>query len=713
MLTDQFIGRQIDDFTIQERVGRGGMATVYRAYQASANRQVALKIITLGGETSQLDEFQRRFEQEAKLVAALEHSHIVPVIKYGIVPGEFAYLAMRLLRGGSLSNLLALGPLALDRTVDIFAQIGGALAYAHSRGVIHRDLKPSNILLGDSGEPYLTDFGLAKLVEQSLDLTKSGHIVGTPTYMSPEQLRGDVIDPRSDIYSMSIVLYHMLTGRPPFEASETNVVSVIYQHLEKAPPPPRSLNPALTEAIEAVVMRGLLKDPNDRFQSIGDMVDDLNRAAGRRTSTMTSPAVRLSRSTRTAAEAPAAHISTASYNKPVTPIPSPVPDAAPQAASRNAGSPTSQVSTAPTSVTVTPPTSVSPTIIILTALGLIAVIVLIIGLLSLNNDSPGPGAPSAFTVLEEEVGPANLAVPSADEIALARSVVGENGFIAYLACVRTSEYHSAQAREMGDFAAQYGIAYRVYDGENDPYRQLTQIDQARTDGARALIVCPLDIALLSETLSAVQTAHFPLVIMSSGVENYGGVMMGGDDYQMGLTAGRAAGQVAPPVLGDELRAIVLEYPDLPVIIERARGLIDGLHEIVPEAEIVAELYGGTRDNAYASVTQALADGLSFNLILSINDAGAYGAIDALQEAGIGPEDVVISSVDAEALARQHIRDQYYFRASVVIDRVGFSRTAVNAAVRLLAGATLPETLMVPPGPALTRDMLNAEITPEA
>lgn len=716
MLTDQFIGRQIDDFTIQERVGRGGMATVYRAYQASANRQVALKIITLGGETSQLDEFQRRFEQEAKLVAALEHSHIVPVIKYGIVPGEFAYLAMRLLRGGSLSNLLALGPLALDRTVDIFAQIGGALAYAHSRGVIHRDLKPSNILLGDSGEPYLTDFGLAKLVEQSLDLTKSGHIVGTPTYMSPEQLRGDVIDPRSDIYSMSIVLYHMLTGRPPFEASETNVVSVIYQHLEKAPPSPRSLNPALTEAIEAVVMRGLLKDPNDRFQSIGDMVDDLNRAAGRRTSTMTAPAVRLSRSSRASAdasaEAPAEHISTASYNKPVTPVPSPLPNAAPQSASRATGSPSSQISTAPTSLTVAQSSSNNRTILILAALGLIAVIVLIIGLLSLNNDTPGPVAPSVFTVLENEVGPANLAVPSADEIAAARSIVGNNGFIAYLACVRTSEYHSAQAREMGDFAAQYGIAYRVYDGENDPYRQLTQIDQARTDGASALIVCPLDISLLSETLSAVQTAHIPLVIMSSGVENYGGVMMGGDDYQMGLTAGRAAGQVAPPVVGDDLRAVVLEFPDLPVIIERARGLVDGLHEIVPEAEIVAELYGGTRENAYASVTQALADGLSFNLILSINDAGAYGAIDALQEAGIGPEEVVISSVDAEALARQHIRDQYYFRASVVIDRVGFSRTAVNAAVRLLAGATLPETLMVPPGPALTRDILSAEITPE-
>ncbi|MCS7072786.1 MAG: protein kinase, partial [Anaerolinea sp.] len=629
MLTDQLIGRQIDDFTIQERIGRGGMATVYRAYQASANRQVALKIISLAGEHAQIDEFQRRFDQEARLVSSLEHSHIVPIIKYGLAPGEFAYLAMRLLRGGSLSNLLLHGPLTLDRTVDIFSQIGGALAYAHSRGVIHRDLKPSNILLGDAGEPYLTDFGLAKMLAQSLELTKSDHIVGTPAYMSPEQLRGDVLDVRSDIYSMSVVLYHMLTGRPPFEATESNVVSVIYQHLEKPPPSLRSLNPAIPETVENVVLRGLQKDPADRYPSIAEMVDDLNRAAGRRTSTSTAPPVRLARSQTARNDAPAEPTSTASYTPPVPPVPPPERRAAP------AVDETGIQADVPARTIAIPskkPERVRPPLIILLAFGVAGILIVLLLLFSLIEDGR-PAPPRVFVVLEGETGPADLAVPTADEIAAARAAVGSSGFIAYLACLRTSEYHAAQAREMGDFAAEYGLPYRVYDAENDPYRQLTQIDQARTDGASALILCPLDLNLLSEPLSAVEAVHLPLVILSSGVENYGGVLLGGDDYQMGLTAGRAAGTIAPSVVGADLRAVVLGFPDLAVLVERARGLVDGLREVAPDAAIAAELLGGTRENGYRSIRQALADGLTFNVILSINDAGAYGAAEALREAG--------------------------------------------------------------------------------
>jgi ABC-type sugar transport system substrate-binding protein len=506
-----------------------------------------------------------------------------------------------------------------------------------------------------------------------------------------------VIDARSDIYSISIVLYQMLTGRLPFEATESNVVSVIYQHLEKAPPPPRSFNPALPEAVEEVVLRGLQKDPVNRYPSIEAMVDDLNRAAGRRTSTTTAPPVRLARS-QPGQSTPAEQATTASYLPPVPPVPPPDKQAPPAPDPASAGANRTP-----------PPTAISAAgrlrvpLILLIAFGLAGILIALVVLFSLSQ-SRRP-APPSFVVLEEETGSAELAVPRADEIAAARSAVGSGGFIAYLACVRTTEYHAAQAREMGDLAAEYGIVYRVYDADNDPYRQLTQIEQARADGASALILCPLDIHLLNEPLSAVEAAHVPLVILSSGIENYGGVLLGGDDYQMGLTAGRAAGQIAPSAVGPDLRAVVLGFPELAVLVERARGLVDGLLEVVPTAEIVAERSGGTRENGYQSIQQALADGLTFNVILSINDAGAYGAVEALREAGIGPEAVVISSVDAETLARQYIRDGYYFRASVIIDRLAFSRAAINAAVRLLAGATLPETLLVPPGPALTRAQL--------
>ena len=293
MHTDQLMGKQVNAFTVQERIGKGGMASVYRAHQPSVNRSVALKIITLDPNLGERDEFRSRFALEAQMIAALEHIHILPIYDYGIVNNEIAYIAMRLLRGGTLADLLQHGPLEIDRAADIFTQIARGLNYAHSKGVIHRDLKPSNILFDDSGNAYLTDFGLAKMVENSLHLTKSGNIVGTPAYMSPEQLRGDAIDYRADIYSMGCILYHMLVGHPPFEASELNVVSVIYQHLEKAPPPPSTLNPNVPPAVEQVVLTALQKDPNDRFAHADAMADALNEALGRKLSTVSFPAVQI------------------------------------------------------------------------------------------------------------------------------------------------------------------------------------------------------------------------------------------------------------------------------------------------------------------------------------------------------------------------------------------------------------------------------------
>ena len=290
MHTDQLMGKQVNAFTVQERIGKGGMASVYRAHQPSVDRSVALKIITLDPNLGERDEFRARFELEARMIAALEHIHVLPIYDYGIVNNEIAYIAMRLLRGGTLADLLTMARLRLDRAADIFTQIARGLNYAHSKGVIHRDLKPSNILFDDSGNAYLTDFGLAKMVENSLHLTKSGNIVGTPAYMSPEQLRGDAIDYRADIYSMGCILYHMLVGHPPFEASESNVVSVIYQHLEKAPLPPSTLNPDVPPEVEQVVLTALQKDPNDRFAHADAMADALNEALGRKLSTVSFPA---------------------------------------------------------------------------------------------------------------------------------------------------------------------------------------------------------------------------------------------------------------------------------------------------------------------------------------------------------------------------------------------------------------------------------------
>lgn len=659
MQTDALIGRTVDDFLIEERIGRGGMASVYRAHQPSIRRSIALKVITLDSSLGEDNEFRLRFEQEAKLIASLEHIHILPVYDYGIVNNELAYLAMRLLRGGSLADLLRNGPLHPDRTADIFTQIARGLAYAHSKGVIHRDLKPSNILLDDAGNAYLTDFGLAKLTENALELTKTGNIVGTPVYMSPEQLRGDAVDQRSDIYSLGVILYHMLVGRPPFDASDSNVVSVIYQHLEKSPVPPNEANPDVSPAVALVAMTALHKDSHSRYQNAVEMADDLNAALGRSVS------------------------STGSHS----------------------AIPVESGSTLHT-MAVPPPRQRTPTSRRGWRRGLITAVLLLIalagvaaGIAHLQSLAPERLQP---TILAGTTGTAAEAVPSTEEQERARAYLGATGFIAYIACNQSSEYHATQAREMADQAERYGTAFRVYDSDSDAYRQVTLLERARTDGASALIVCPLDTRLLDNALQAAQAAGMPLVFMHSDMSSYGGVLLAGDDYLMGLEAGRAGGRLVASTLSGEANVIVLDYPDLPGLVRRADGLEAGIREIVPEAHLIGRFLGATRENGYQSIHSLIEDGVDFNVILSINDAGSYGAIQALEEAGISPADVLISSVDAEALAQEYIADDYFIRASVEVGREQFSSASIDATVRLLAGGTLPEIFLMSPGRVVTR-----------
>lgn len=674
MQVENLAGKQIDDFVVQERIGRGGMSVVYRAFQPSVNRQVALKIITLNTDANDpQDNFGRRFAQEAELVAALEHIHILPIYDYGIVNNEIAYIAMRLLRGGSLSTLMKDGPLSLDRTAELFTQVARGIAYAHSKNIIHRDIKPSNILLDDTGNAYVTDFGLAKLIGDSMDITRSGKIVGTPAYMSPEQLRGDSIDHRSDIYSLGVVLYYMLAGRAPFDASDTNLISVIYQHLEKTPPPPSDFNDEIPREVEAVVMRALLKDPSDRFDSASEMADALNYALGRTTSTGSYPALR-----------------------PITRIPISTQD----------------VPEAP----LAPRRALMPVIAAVVVLVALVAVGLIVGQ-GFGQPAPTPTPPPTATigpptVLTGTEGIAADAVPSPEEIERAQARIGD-GFLAYIACNLTSEYHATQAREMGDFAAAYGLQYRVYDSDTDKARQIPLIERARADGARLLFICPLDVDLIHGTLTSAQQAGIPMVMLDSDMNTYGGIKLAGDDYLMGRSAGEAAGQIIRDEMGGEANVIILDYPDLPAIVERANGIEDGIKAIAPDANIIGRYRGATPDFALESVSQLLEDGVEFNVIASINDAGSFGAIRALEAAGIGADEVVITSVDAEALAREYILEGYYIRGSVDVGREQFSHAAVDAAVKLLAGSTLPEVISVPPGQVITRETLLAEATAEA
>ncbi|MFN0110712.1 MAG: protein kinase domain-containing protein [Blastocatellia bacterium] len=277
-------GTQIGHWIVEDKLGEGGMGEVWLARHSQISRKVAIKVMSQPLLADQ--KLQERFVQEASAQARLQHPHIVPVSDFFSANG-IHYLVMPYIEGQSVEEKLDSlsagnsGPMPLKDALKVAADVLPALDYAHQQLVIHRDVKPSNILLDRSGHAYLVDFGIALMIGQERK-TKTGTAVGTSGYMSPDQIRSPKqIDHRTDVYSFGCVLYEMLTGKPPFEAGaeegDTDFV-VKYHHLHTAPKPPRELNPQIPEKIEAVVMKALAKDPDNRFVSCGAFARTLAEA---------------------------------------------------------------------------------------------------------------------------------------------------------------------------------------------------------------------------------------------------------------------------------------------------------------------------------------------------------------------------------------------------------------------------------------------------
>lgn len=263
------------DYELLGEIAKGGMGIVYKARQTKLNRIVALKVIRSGEFAD--DEQVRRFHSEAEAAAKLDHPGIVPVFEVGEVNNQH-FFSMAIVEGQSLhSKVNDIGPLVPRQAAKLTRTVAEAVQFAHNKGIVHRDIKPHNILLDENGQPRVTDFGLAKDIHGGSDLTATGQVMGTPSYMSPEQAAGYVeqIGPKSDVYSLGATLYFLLTGRPPFQAAST--IETVRQVIDNEPVPPRRLNSEISPNLETICVKCLRKEPSKRYANAAELADDLER----------------------------------------------------------------------------------------------------------------------------------------------------------------------------------------------------------------------------------------------------------------------------------------------------------------------------------------------------------------------------------------------------------------------------------------------------
>src|SRR5881275_2754684 len=265
---------ELGDYELLEEIGRGGQGVVFRARQKSLNRTVALKVISLGQWASKAH--LKRFRLEAEAAAHLEHPGIVPIHEVGERDGQ-CYFSMKFVEGGQLDEVVRRAPMSIRQAAELIAKVARIVHYAHEHGILHRDIKPGNILLDAKGEPHLTDFGLARLVESESSVTHTLEVLGTPSYMAPEQAIGNnaAVSSITDVYGLGGVLYQLLTGQPPFAGGAT--YETIKLLLDAEPKKPRLLNPKIDRDLSTICLKCLEKDPKRRYPSALALAEDLER----------------------------------------------------------------------------------------------------------------------------------------------------------------------------------------------------------------------------------------------------------------------------------------------------------------------------------------------------------------------------------------------------------------------------------------------------
>ncbi|HLY25549.1 MAG TPA: bifunctional serine/threonine-protein kinase/ABC transporter substrate-binding protein, partial [Aggregatilineales bacterium] len=502
-MPDPLIGRKIGQYEILELIGQGGMGVVYRAHQGSMKRDVAMKIVSALLSTD--PNFMQRFSREVELIAQLEHSHIVPVYEHGTTDDGMTYLTMRYFKGGTLVNYMSKSSgMTLSDANRILQQVASALNYAHGRGIIHRDIKPSNILMDEEGHAYLGDFGLARLVdpEQAKTLTDNQTFLGTPTYTAPEQIQAGKSDDRSDIYSLGVVLYEMLSGRPPFVGDST--FAIMRGHLEEPPPPLSRFRPDLSPQTIAVVEKALHKNPVDRYQRVAQMADDFNEAIANEVST-----IRLDRANMSAVAMPTTQVVRVGQRTGMLAAGLVIlllAGALVTLALKNTGIP---VAGANVTTTVSAAASATAT--------------------TADSARPASGTTDALAL-------------NAGEIAAARANLGSS-FVGMVACALSTDYHASLARSVRDRAQELNLPVQVVDSNADAVKQPVLVNQLAAQGAKAIIICELDANTVGPALADVEKAGVKVVRFADTVTGPNSVALSFPNEAMGKLVGNFTGDL--------------------------------------------------------------------------------------------------------------------------------------------------------------------------
>lgn len=410
-MTDTLVGTRLDEYRLENLLGQGGMARVYRGLDTGLQRYAAIKVIDTPYQ--QDESYMTRFEREARAIAQLDHPHIVSVYRYGQVE-NLLYLAMKYIEGADLHAVLSSYEqdgqfMAFDEVTRLIREIGSALDYAHSQGVVHRDIKPSNVMLDDQGRAYITDFGLALLA----DVGTRGEILGSPHYIAPEQAVSSAgAVPQSDLYALGVILFRMVTGQLPF--TDDDVLELLMLHMTAVPPNPQDLRPDINPAVAEVILKALAKEPDDRYAS-GEALADALEAALKETAVIPAAAPTLTVMDRVALDMealppiPAAATPQITKPQPTTPV-----------------SPAVEASGSPTATTETPGSqegalthSNLPVPLKGVGIGVVLLLILLAAFLLLRNrDDTGALVADAASTVTTEAIIAETAMPEQADTAL-------------------------------------------------------------------------------------------------------------------------------------------------------------------------------------------------------------------------------------------------------------------------------------------------------